>query len=420
MTKDPTDETVYVNGECQFIARYENADLAEWHFVSPDGSLDVSYAVVQSYLPELRIIGGSSKDLTLQNIPEALNGCRVYCCFTNSAGSVNTKPALITVISGQGYTYPAAQRTGFEGRWTDEISGRCQIIFTYRSEGSMNVDINWSGSAWVHGRWQMTANAYNGNIMGYADGHSWIETYYSESTYSVSDEQYGFSLKVEGEGKDSFHASGRNMAFASFLSLWNKLTDHRRIGLDVQMKNQVPKSRGLGSSSTAIVAGVTAASILSGANLTQDEILQEANKLEGHPDNVAPAIYGGFTISFQENGVAHTLRTIPKMPLQFIAVVPDMQLSTHLAREAIPKVINHPDAVFNASRTALLTAALLEDYQCIISGSGSTLLAYASPEKDGDAIGKAMVGAFASCGQTAVYHILQLNTKGTEVLHVEL
>ena len=186
VTKDPTDETVYVNGECQFIARYENADLAEWHFVSPDGSLDVSYAVVQSYLPELRIIGGSSKALTLQNIPEALNGCRVYCCFTNSAGSVNTKPALITVISGQGYTYPAAQRTGFEGRWTDEISGRCQIIFTYRSEGSMNVDINWSGSAWV-----MTANAYNGNIMGYADGHSWIETYYSESTYSVSDEQYG-------------------------------------------------------------------------------------------------------------------------------------------------------------------------------------------------------------------------------------
>lgn len=191
VTKDPTDETVYVNGECQFIARYENADLAEWHFVSPDGSLDVSYAVVQSYLPELRIIGGSSKDLTLQNIPEALNGCRVYCCFTNSAGSVNTKPALITVILGQGYTYPTTQRTGFEGRWTDEISGRCQIVFTYRSEGSMNVDIIWSGSAWVHGRWQMTANAYNGSVMAYADGHSWIETYYSESTYSVSDEQYG-------------------------------------------------------------------------------------------------------------------------------------------------------------------------------------------------------------------------------------
>ena len=282
-------------------------------------------------------------------------------------------------------------------------------------------------------------------------------TLYNDFTFTISDETFGFSLEVEGEGKDSFHASGRNMAFASFLAVWNKITDHKRIGIDVHMHNQVPKSRGLGSSSTAIVAGVTAASILSGANLTLDEILQEANAMEGHPDNVAPAIYGGFTISFQDNGVAHTLRTIPKMPLQFIAVVPDMQLSTHMAREAIPKEIPHPDAVFNSSRTALLVAALLENrpdllqyaledklhqpyraklipgltevfaageeagaYKCIISGSGSTLLAYASPDKDGDAIGKAMVDAFAHCGQTAVYHILQLNTKGTEILHTEL
>jgi homoserine kinase len=282
-------------------------------------------------------------------------------------------------------------------------------------------------------------------------------TLYNDFTFTISDETFGFSLDVEGEGKDSFHASGRNMAFASFLAVWNKITDRKRIGIHVRMNNQVPKSRGLGSSSTAIVAGVTAASILSGANLSQDEILQESNRLEGYPDNVAPAIYGGFTISFQENGVAHTLRTVPKMPLQFIAVVPDMQLSTHMAREAIPKEIAHPDAVFNASRTALLTAALLEDrpellqyaledklhqpyraglipglpevftaaeeagaYKCIISGSGSTLLAYASPEKDGDAIGKAMVEAFARCGQTSRYLILQLNTKGTEILQTNL
>lgn len=282
-------------------------------------------------------------------------------------------------------------------------------------------------------------------------------TLYNDFTFTISDETLGFSLEVEGEGKESFHASGRNMAFASFLKVWNKVTNRQRIGIHVDMRNQVPKSRGLGSSSTAIVAGITAASILSGADMTQDEILQEANTMEGHPDNVAPAIYGGFTISFQENGLAHTLRTVPKMPLQFIAVVPNMQLSTHLAREAIPREIAHPDAVFNASRTALLTAALLENrpellpfaledklhqpyraklipglpavfaageaagaYKCIISGSGSTLLAYASPEKDGDVIGKAMVEAFLHCGQTAVYHVLQLNTKGTEILHTEL
>ena len=58
VTKDPTDETVPVNGSCQFIARYENAELAEWHFVSPDGSLDADYSVVQNQFPALRIIGG--------------------------------------------------------------------------------------------------------------------------------------------------------------------------------------------------------------------------------------------------------------------------------------------------------------------------------------------------------------------------
>ena len=255
-------------------------------------------------------------------------------------------------------------------------------------------------------------------------------TLYNEFTFTISDEKFGFTLEVEGEGRDSFHASGRNMAFASFLSIWNRITNHKRIGIDMHMRNQVPKSRGLGSSSTAIVAGVTAASILSGANLTQDEILQETNRLEGHPDNVAPAIYGGFTISFQENGVAHTLRTVPKMPLQFIAVVPDFQLLTAALLENRPELLQYAleDKLHQPYRAKLipgLTEVFAAGkkagaYQCIISGSGSTLLAYASPEVDGNGIGKAMVDAFAACGQNAVYHILQLNTKGTEILHTEL
>lgn len=199
VTKDPTDEIVPVNGECMFIARYENADLAEWHFVSPDGSLDVSYAVVQSYFPELRIIGGSSKDLTLQNIPEALNGCHVYCCFTNSAGSVNTGSALITVKSlpasgyiTPGYSTPSMQRTGFEGLWAD-VTGRCQATFAYRGDSSMNVSINRYDSTWGHACWQMTASVYRNNVMVYSDGHSWVENYYNDSIFSVSDDKYGGS-----------------------------------------------------------------------------------------------------------------------------------------------------------------------------------------------------------------------------------
>ncbi len=237
-------------------------------------------------------------------------------------------------------------------------------------------------------------------------------TLYNEFTFTISDEIFGFTLEVEGEGRDSFHASGRNMAFASFLSIWNRITNHKRIGIDMHMRNQVPKSRGLGSSSTAIVAGVTAASILSGANLTQDEILQETNRLEGHPDNVAPAIYGGFTISFQENGVAHTLRTTAAL-LENRPELLQYALEDKLHQPYRAKLIPGLTEVFAAGKKA-------GAYQCIISGSGSTLLAYASPEVDGDGIGKAMVDAFAACGQNAVYHILQLNTKGTEILHTEL
>ena len=191
ITKDPTDETVTVNGKCQFVTRYENADLAEWHFVSPDGSMDVSYLAVQNSFPTLKIIGGNTKDMTLEGIPEALNGCRVYCRFSNRAGSVNSGSALITVKSVPGYQTPAPQRQGFEGRWADEIAGRCQVYITYRGEGSVNVDISWSGSAWQRARWQMTADVTGYDLMTYEDGHAWVETYTDNNSFTVSDESFG-------------------------------------------------------------------------------------------------------------------------------------------------------------------------------------------------------------------------------------
>ena len=188
-----------VNGSCQFIARYENAELAEWHFVSPDGSLDADYSVVQNQFPALRIIGGNSKDLTLSGIPQALNGCRVYCKFSNSVGSVKTASALITVKSTPGYTAPtvpgstvtSAQYQSFIGRWAEELAGRCQISIAYKTQGSANVDISWSNSAWSKSRWQMTAYVYKDGIMAYDDAHTWIESYVDGYNPIVSDESYG-------------------------------------------------------------------------------------------------------------------------------------------------------------------------------------------------------------------------------------
>lgn len=275
---------------------------------------------------------------------------------------------------------------------------------------------------------------------------------YNEACYEITP-QRGFQLEVEGEGAAYLKPFGRNLAFASFFRVWNQVTGGERIGLKIKMLNRIPMSRGLGSSSSAIVAGVHAANVLSGNTLSEDELLGIATELEGHPDNVAPALYGGFTISYMDAGKAHSLRCLPAKPLKFIAVVPDRRLATSLARQAIPATVPHHDAVFNSSRSSLLVGSLLtgryeylshalEDklhqpyrahlipglyeaweaaraagaYNGIISGAGSTIMAYADPEADHAAIAEAMKAALNGVGESCCYHILDLDTEGVKTL----
>ena len=94
---------------------------------------------------------------------------------------------------------------------------------------------------------------------------------YNEVTYEITDTK-GFQLKVEGEGAEYLKPFGRNLAFASFLKVWNLATDGRRIGLKVSMLNRIPMSRGLGSSSSAIVAGLFAANCLCDNRFSMDEL----------------------------------------------------------------------------------------------------------------------------------------------------
>jgi hypothetical protein len=99
VTKSPTDEKVPVNGAAQFIAKYENAKWAEWHFVSPDGTRDLDYKQAQNEFKTMVIDGGYTKDLTLKSIPAEFNGWRVYCKFSNDSGSTNTEKATVTVAT---------------------------------------------------------------------------------------------------------------------------------------------------------------------------------------------------------------------------------------------------------------------------------------------------------------------------------
>ena len=188
--KNPTGETVNVGGKCQFVTRYENAKWAVWHFVSPDGSRDIDYLQAGEAFPTLKIIDGYGKDMTLDKIPAELNGWKVYCRFINDAGSADSEAALIT-IKGQPTPTPAVpQRQGFEGRWAEEIAGRCQLTMTYRAEGSMNVTVTWSSSAWQRACWTMTADVYKNDILIYEDGHYWVETFSDDTHFTVSDESF--------------------------------------------------------------------------------------------------------------------------------------------------------------------------------------------------------------------------------------
>ena len=132
-------------------------------------------------------------------------------------------------------------------------------------------------------------------------------------------------------------------------------------GLRITQKNTIPMARGLGSSSACIVAGILGANALLGGPLEEKDILTFATKLEGHPDNVAPALLGGFVVSAYDEGHVYSLKKTIAPGITFAAFIPDFKLLTEKARAALPKMVSHADAVYNLSRAALLATAFCEE-----------------------------------------------------------
>jgi homoserine kinase len=129
-------------------------------------------------------------------------------------------------------------------------------------------------------------------------------------------------------------------------------------GVKIMQTNNIPMARGLGSSSACIVGGLVAANQMMGSPLSHDELLGFAATLEGHPDNVAPALLGGLVTAVIENGKVYHVKQSIKDDLMFAAFIPDFELKTSNARKVIPQEISHKDAVFNLSRSALMSVSL--------------------------------------------------------------
>ena len=130
------------------------------------------------------------------------------------------------------------------------------------------------------------------------------------------------------------------------------------IPVQIKVMADIPQARGLGSSSACIVAGVVGAFHILGKELDQDEILYHANKIEGHPDNVAPCIKGGLVVSTLAGDEICSIKLPIKKDYKFLALIPAFKLSTQKARSVLPEKISLKDGIFNSSRVALLLAAL--------------------------------------------------------------
>ena len=180
-----------------------------------------------------------------------------------------------------------------------------------------------------------------------------------------------FDVDVTGEGADKVKKDAKNLIIKSMMRGFEHMGGKPR-GIALRALNVIPHGRGLGSSASAIVGGLALARslVLTGEQYMSDEdLITLATELEGHPDNVAAAFYGGATIAWLESkinlegessnvGRAVSLKVDDR--IKALLLVPENQLSTAKARKLLPESISHQDAVLNSSRTALLVHALAE------------------------------------------------------------
>jgi homoserine kinase len=242
-------------------------------------------------------------------------------------------------------------------------------------------------------------------------------------------EDASVELTVAGEGKGQI-AGNRQNRFVVALELglrWALGEMSAGIGWRIEMRNEIPLARGLGSSAAATVAGLVTADALTGGRLDARRQLELACELEGHPDNASAALLGGFVVVAMSGGRPEAVRFDVPGRLRAVLFVPDRHLSTVAMRAALPREVPHRDAVFNVSRAALAVAAITsgryallreatddrlhEPYRAAaypelpllvsaareagalgacLSGAGSSVIAFADDEATLEAIGEAM------------------------------
>ena len=168
------------------------------------------------------------------------------------------------------------------------------------------------------------------------------------------------SISVKGEGEENAKLKKNNIFVSIFYDIYQELTG-KKDPFRFEFFNNIPFSRGMGSSSAVIVGAIASAYEMAGIKAGRETILNKAIIYETHPDNIAPAVYGGFTSSIVENGKVKTLRKEMSEKLKVVMVIPDRPMSTAHSRTLLPKTYLMKNVVYNLSHASLLTAAFFSE-----------------------------------------------------------
>ncbi len=174
---------------------------------------------------------------------------------------------------------------------------------------------------------------------------------YTDVTFEETD------CGLEITGCDEAYTGPDNMAYTSYCAVLASLNEEVR-GIKIHIDAHIPVCRGLGSSAALLVAGAMGANVLRGNKLSIQGLLNITNAMEGHPDNLAPAFYGGLTASMVDNGLPVTVNFPLHPDWEFLALVPDFDLPTPLARSVLPTQLPRADAIYNIAHGAMVLKAL--------------------------------------------------------------
>jgi homoserine kinase len=271
---------------------------------------------------------------------------------------------------------------------------------------------------------------------------------WNEAVFSLAEKD--IQVDVTGEGAGQLAQDGSNLVVQAAGVLFEKLGQPLP-GMRVRCSNHIPLSSGLGSSAATHLMGLLGANALAGNPFNREEILKLAIQLEGHPDNATAGLYGGLVIVVEHEKCNWLVRRFDLPNLRAVVVLPEIDLPTHTAREALPALVEMKDAVFNIGRAVLVVEALqqgdlklLEEVMddrlhqpyrlplipggveamqaarqagaaAAISGAGPSVIAFTPG--DPAPVGRAMMAAFQLSGIKARAFSLQTSNRGAEVEH---